>query len=262
MGNVVIYDSGVGGLTIWDAVRQQCPALDTVFVSDNEAFPYGTKSDTDLLLRIHHVVNAIASCYSPDALVVACNTASTVALPSLRAEFDFDIVGVVPAIKPAAAATKTGKIGLLATPATVRRAYTQQLIAEFAHNVDVIKIGSSQLVELAEAKLRGAKVVDEDLAPILSPLDNHVDIDVVVLACTHFPLLTDEIAAYFCARNRSITLLDSAAAVARRVASLDVTQTSSVGRAVAVFTRQLSSDTLQTSLYEMGFSEVQVLNVE
>lgn len=262
MGNVVIYDSGVGGLTIWEAVRRQCPTLHTVFVSDNQAFPYGTKSDGELLDRIHRVVRSIAQSCAPDVLVVACNTASTVALPSLRAEFEFPIVGVVPAIKPAAAVTKTGKIALLATPATVQRAYTQQLITEFAHNIDVLKIGSSRLVELAEAKLRGAKVSDADLVPILSPIDNHSEIDVIVLACTHFPLLADEITRYFHARNRSITLVDSADAIARRVASLDVSSDSEIGQAIAVFTRQLKSDALRNGLIDLGFNDIKVLDVD
>ncbi|GHA02094.1 glutamate racemase [Arenicella chitinivorans] len=259
MGNVVIYDSGVGGLTIWSAVQRQNPALDTIFVSDNQAFPYGTKSDSELLFRIHKVVATIAKNYSPEALVVACNTASTVALPSLRAQFGFHVVGVVPAVKPASIASKTGEIALLATPATVERTYTEQLISEFARDVNVVKIGSSRLVELAEAKLRGASVTDQDLAPILSPLENHPNVDVVVLACTHFPLLANEINAYFSARNRSVTLIDSAEAIARRVASLGIHSTKDAGKAVAAFTRPLSSDALRDALYAMGFSKTQVL---
>jgi glutamate racemase len=130
------------------------------------------------------------------------------------------VVGVVPAIKPGAKLSKTKHLGLLATPGTIARAYTNDLINEFAAECTVSKVGSSRLVELAEQKLRG-KMIDLDiLEDEIEPLLNDKKIDVLVLACTHFPLLNNEIESVFKANNHSVELVASAKGIANRVSSL------------------------------------------
>lgn len=214
---ILIFDSGVGGLSILQEVRRQLPDCTYIYACDNRAFPYGTKEEQALVQRVDQVLNALIRRVHPDLVVVACNTASTVALPRIRAQFSKPVVGVVPAIKPAALHSASKTIGLLGTPGTVNRPYTQQLINEFAADCTVIKIGSSVLVELAEAKLRGAAVDLEQLGAIIAPFFNTSELDTIVLACTHFPLLLEELSA---AAPRQVSWIDSGNAIARRVASL------------------------------------------
>lgn len=213
---ILVFDSGVGGLSILKAIRQRLPTQDYVYASDNAAFPYGLKTRDYLVERVDKVLRALIKARRPDIIVIACNTASTVALPVIRSHFTAPVVGVVPAIKPAAAISRSGVIGLLGTPGTVERAYTQQLIDDFASHCTVVKVGSSRLVEIAEQALRGQAASTQELRNILAPLFQSESLDTVVLACTHFPLITDELAA---AAPRPITWVDSGEAIARRVAS-------------------------------------------
>lgn len=191
-----------------------------MFASDNAAYPYGVKREQVLIERVLLVVEQLLESYCPNILVVACNTASTVTLPYLREKYDLPIVGVVPAIKPAAMLSQTRHIALLATPATIQRSYTNQLIEQFAYDCHVHRFGSAYLVELAEQKMQGHMPTDAQLETCLSPLLEVSDIDVIVLACTHFPLLKQEIKAFFKAHNRSVQLLDSGDAIANRVSDL------------------------------------------
>jgi glutamate racemase len=216
----LVFDSGVGGLSIFKEIQKKLPFAPLVYASDNAFFPYGTKGEAELITRVDAVLHKIIAAFPIDVFVVACNTASTVALPHIRNHFTQPVVGVVPAIKPAAAHSKSQVIGLLATPATVARPYTHNLIREYAPNADVISVGSSELVQLAECKLRGETIPPEQLKPILRPFFDHPcgnKMDILVLACTHFPLLRDEIAMHF---SPSVQLIDSGEAIARRVASL------------------------------------------
>ncbi len=220
---ITVFDSGVGGLSILAEARQLLPGCRFDYLCDNGGFPYGTRSDTYVIERCHQVIEEYFQCCNalPDMVVVACNTASTLALPRLRTAFSLPIVGVVPAIKPAANRSRTGTIGLLATPGTVKRAYTHQLIADYAANCRVISHGSSALVLMAEDKLRGGKPDPQHLARELavftetSPVNPQPgQLDCLVLACTHFPLLKDEIQACL---GPGVQLLDSGEAIARRV---------------------------------------------
>ena len=222
MARVVIFDSGVGGLSIHQELVRKRPDLEYVFVSDNAAFPYGTKQDEELLARVEQVVAAIVNQCSPDLLVVACNTASTVALGRLREQFSIPIVGVVPAIKPATKLTKTGKIAVLGTPATARRSYTQQLVDEFALDCEVRLMGSSVMVELAEQKLRGMEIDVAQLAQELKQVCDFEECDTLVLACTHFPLINNEISGILKQSNLANieNIVDSGEAIARRVDDL------------------------------------------
>ncbi len=237
---VLVFDSGVGGLSVVQSVLERLPGVRIVYVADDAAFPYGTKSPEVLRQRVLDVVLPQQQVYRPDLVVVACNTASTMVLPDLRSRLTIPVVGVVPAIKPAAAQSRTHCIGLLATPATVNRPYTDQLLRDFAHNCGVVRVGSSRLVEIAEDYLRGDSVDEREVAQIVRPLfasqfsagevahwpqgpsdhtDNHPHtmVDVVVLGCTHFPLLRDLLVRI---APRPMTWIDSGAAIASRVEQL------------------------------------------
>jgi glutamate racemase len=214
---ILVFDSGVGGLTVAAEIATLLPSVPLLYLCDNGYFPYGTKPEAALVDRVAGVIETAVARDAPRLVVIACNTASTVALSRLRATVAPPIVGVVPAIKPAAAASRNRVIGLLGTPGTVRRRYTQELIDRFAGDCRVIRIGSAELVEMAEAKLQGETVDNEAVAAILAgffaPASGE-SADTVVLACTHFPLLRDELARVAPAGT---VFVDSAAAVAQRV---------------------------------------------
>ncbi len=213
---IAIFDSGVGGLTIFKVVAAQLPFLPITYVCDNKNLPYGGKSEKEVITCVLTAVKALLKIRPIDLLVIACNTASTAALKAARAEFEIPIVGVVPAVKPAAALSKSKVIGLLATPGTIASSYTDDLIKEHAQGCEVIKVGSTKLVNLAEAKARGEKVdttaVRGEIAAFFK-----ADTDVVVLGCTHFPVLLEELKS---TSPRPLTWLDSADAIAKRVATL------------------------------------------
>ncbi len=218
MKRVLVFDSGVGGLSVLDAIAASGHALELDYVADNAWLPYGLKSDAELRGRVPALLARLSEQWAPDAVVVACNTASTIALDAVRAALAIPVVGVVPPIKPAAALTRTGVIGLLATPATVRRAYTNDLIQQFAPDKRVVRFGSAALVQAAEQKLRGEPFDPAALSEAMEGLfgvPGGADIDVIALACTHFPLLAQELAA---AAPRPVVWLDSGEAIARRVA--------------------------------------------
>lgn len=211
---ILVFDSGVGGLSILQEIQQQYPNCPVFYASDNAAFPYGTKDETTLIERVDQVLHHLVEITQANIIVVACNTASTVALPRIRERFTQAVIGVVPAIKPAAAITQTKTIALLATPGTVKRDYTQQLINEFAADCQIISVGSSNLVHLAERKLRGETIQPHELQPIIAPIQANPNVDTIILACTHFPLLKDELQQ---ALPQIRYWIDSGEAIARRV---------------------------------------------
>lgn len=220
MTRALVFDSGVGGLSVLDAMLASDHDWRIDYLADNAWLPYGEKPDAALVARIPALIAAAVAEWDPQVVVLACNTASTIALDAVRARIAAPVVGVVPPIKPAAAATHTGTIGLLATPATIARPYTKALITEFAVGRSVVSLGSTELVALAEAKLRGRAIAVADIARAIAPLfagPGGGAIDVVALACTHFPLLIDELAA---AAPHISLWLDSGAAVARRAADV------------------------------------------
>jgi glutamate racemase len=215
-GRVLVFDSGVGGLTVAQQLRSLAPALTIDYAADSGFFPYGDKSDEALRARLPALAKALVERVRPDVFVIACNTASTLALADVRAVLDIPVVGTVPAIKPAAQLTRSGTIGLLATPGTIRRAYTAQLIAEFASDRRVILHGSIELVRLAEAHARGEDVPMAAFKVAQAPLfeaDGGDAIDTVVLACTHFPLVRGQLMV---TAPRPISYIDSGAAIARQ----------------------------------------------
>ncbi len=216
-GPILIFDSGVGGLSVVKALREQMPGAPLAYVCDNAALPYGTKADAWLVQRIVQVCRAAVATSGARVLVVACNTASTLALEALRAAVPIPVVGTVPAIKPAAALSRSGVIGLLATSATVTRPYTDTLIHDFAGHCTVVRVAADGLVEQAERLLAGEPVDDAVIDAGLAPLWRAPTLDTVVLGCTHFPLLRDRLDAR---APRRVGWVDSGSAIARRVAQV------------------------------------------
>jgi glutamate racemase len=251
---VLVFDSGVGGLSVLDAIAASGHALELDYAADNAWLPYGLKSDAELRGRLPALLKRLEEQWAPDIVVLACNTASTIALDTVRAELSVPVVGVVPPIKPAAALTRTGVIGLLATPATVRRAYTNDLIAQFAADKRVVRFGSAALVEAAEQKLRGeapsAAAITEAIEGLFGA-PGGAEIDVVALACTHFPLLTPDLAT---AAPRAVVWLDSGEAIARRVAHVLIAGNGAARVRRAGFTDPAAARALYSAFRARGFS--------
>src|SRR5690242_19359937 len=192
---ILFFDSGVGGLSVLGPTLKLLPNAPIVYCADSAGFPYGKKSDAELASRIPALLGRLVERYGPRLAVIACNTASTIALDHVRCALDLPVVGTVPAIKPAAEISKTRVIGVLGTEATVRQPYVDDLAAKFASDCTIIRHGSPELVELAEAKLGGEKVSTEAVRAAVQPMFDAPGgdrIDTVVLACTHFPLLSSE----------------------------------------------------------------------
>lgn len=234
---VLVFDSGVGGLSILRELYHTAPHCRFIYASDNAAFPYGTKTEQDLVQRLHQVFNNLLQHFAIDVIIVACNTASTLALPHIRQHFSQPIIGVVPAIKPACLLSKTKVVGLLATPGTVARPYTKQLIADFHNGCQVISVGSSELVEVAETQLYQPNESNREASRhAIHQAINQLrcqhrgsDIDTLVLACTHFPLLKQEIQTEIRQATQKeagtdIQLVDSGEAIARRLGYILVEQ--------------------------------------
>lgn len=217
---LLIFDSGVGGLSVAGAIREALPQAPLVYVADAAGYPYGTKPPSLIEARVPALLGRLAERFDPELIVIACNTASTIALDAVRAALDVPIVGTVPAIKPAAAVSKTRTIGVLGTEATVRQPYVDRLAAEFAADCRVLRHGSAELVDLAEAALRGEHADRETVAQVLDGLlgqEGGEAIDTIVLACTHFPLVEADLAA---AAPRRLAFVDGKEGIARRVAFL------------------------------------------
>ncbi len=257
---ILFFDSGVGGLSIVAPARALLPEARFVYAADSAGFPYGTKSEAEIALRVPALLGRLAERYRPRLIVIACNTASTIALPVVRAALDLPIVGTVPAIKPAAAASVTRTIGVLGTEATVRQAYVDDLTARFAADCKVIRYGSAELVELAEAKLRGDALDPARFGAVLAGLIEQRGgeaIDVIVNACTHFPLVEPELAA---ASPHPVRFVDGGAGIARRIAHLTEGQDwTRDGPDNAVFTQAGGSAALAPAFARYGFDTIETL---
>lgn len=220
MTRLLIFDSGIGGLTVAREVRRLMPASELIYVADDAAFPYGAWEEAALVDHVVDLVGSLIVRHRPDAVVIACNTASTLVLPPLRAAHALPFVGTVPAIKPAAERTKSGLISVLATAGTIRRDYTRSLIAQFAGHCDVRLVGSDHLAGMAEAEMRGAAVDDGALLAEIAPAFAEVDgvrTDVVVLACTHYPFILPHFGRL---APWPVEWIDPAPAIARRTADV------------------------------------------
>lgn len=190
---VLFFDSGMGGLSVYKEAKKLLPDCHYLYCFDNAGFPYSEKSEEEIITRTLNACRNINRQFPIDAIVIACNTASTVVLPPLRNAFSIPIVGTVPAIKPAAEISQSKRIGLLATKGTVKREYVNDLITRFASHCYVEKLGSTALVEIAEQKIQGESVDLIALNNELLPWKNIADLDTICLGCTHFPLIKDEI---------------------------------------------------------------------
>ena len=259
---VLFFDSGVGGLSILKPARALLPNMPVVYAADNAGFPYGTKSEAELTARVPALLGRLVERYRPRIAVIACNTASTIALAAIRAALDIPVVGTVPAIKPAALASKSRVIGVLGTDATVRQPYVDRLAAEHGADCTVLRHGSAALVAYAEARLRGEPADPAIPADALAGLFDQPGgerMDMVVLACTHFPLVEDELAA---ASPRPLAFLDGGAGIARRIAYLngDAPWPSDPPSGQAIFTRRDESmSALAPALAGYGLTQINVL---
>jgi glutamate racemase len=234
---ILVFDSGLGGLTVYREVAAARPDADFLYVADDAAFPYSGLAETVLVERLVRLLGEMIGTYRPDLVVIACNTASTIALPELRKKFSLPFVGTVPAIKPACAASVTKRVSVLGTEATVKREYTRALIRDHAQGCEVILVGSKQLAAYAEAELRGRPPSDVELRGEIEPCfrDDGKRTDTIVLACTHYPLLTERLRRL---APWPVNFIDPAPAIARRVAHLldDAPAVRETGIARAIFT--------------------------
>jgi glutamate racemase len=256
---LLVFDSGLGGLTVYREVAKARPDALLVYVADDAFFPYGAHAEAELTARVVELMGRLIASYRPDLVVVACNTASTLVLPQLRARFAVPFVGTVPAIKPACAASLSKRVSVLGTQATIVREYTRTLIRDFANGTDVTLVGSAELAPLAEAELRGKRADDVAIARELAPCFVDTDgrrTDTVVLACTHYPLLIDR---FTCLAPWPVRFIDPAPAIARRVVELvGGPEATGVDRpARIVFTSgQAPPPALKASLARFGIGEV------
>lgn len=220
MTRLLVFDSGIGGLSVVSGIRRTVDAAEILYVADDAGFPYGGWSEAALTDHVVGVISALIDDMSPDAVVIACNTASTLVLPPLRSRFPVSFVGTVPAIKPAAEQTVSGLVSVLATVGTMRRDYTRDLIESFARSCDVRLVGSDRLAPLAEAFMRGEPVDDETIRKEIAPAfveEGERKTDMVVLACTHYPFLITHLQRV---APWPVTWIDPAPAIARRVADV------------------------------------------
>jgi glutamate racemase len=255
---ILVFDSGLGGLTVFAPIAAARPDAELVYVADDAFFPYGELSEAALVERVVSLMGELVAAFRPDIAVIACNTASTLVLAPLRARFpELPFVGTVPAIKPAALASRSRLISVLATPGTVARDYTRGLVREFAGDCEVTLVGSRRLAGLAERALRGEPVADEVIAAEIAPGFVARDgrrTDQIVLACTHFPLLAGRIRAV---APWEAELVDPGPAIARRVDALigPVGQCRRADMSRAIFTSGKPAPApLQKALLERGLA--------
>jgi glutamate racemase len=259
---ILFFDSGVGGLSVVAPTLALLPNAPVVYAADSAGFPYGTRSEAEIAARVPALLGRLVERYRPRLAVIACNTASTIALAHVRAALDLPVVGTVPAIKPAAEASRTRTIGVLGTEATVRQPYVDDLAARFAADCTVLRHGSAALVEIAERALAGIPPNPEDVRAELARLLDQPGgdrIDVIVNACTHFPLLDEDLRA---AAGPGIAFVDGGPGIARRIAHLtagqDWPESPTPGR--LVFTRLGDRErAIAATLAKRGFADAEVL---
>jgi len=256
---LLFFDSGVGGLSVLGPTLELIPNAPIVYAADSAGFPYGQKTDAELASRIPALLGRLVERYHPRLAVIACNTASTIALEHVRSALDLPVVGTVPAIKPAAEISKSRVIGVLGTEATVRQPYVDDLAAKFAADCTLIRHGSPELVELAEARLAGEEIAIEAVRAAAQPMFDAPEgerIDTVVLACTHFPLLADELTAAF----PDVTYVDGGAGIARRIAYLTRGQAwpASPSPGLMLFTSSARTPSLN-ALANFGIGDIKIL---
>ncbi len=221
---LLFFDTGIGGLSVLRESQALIPGAPIIYAADYAGMPYGMKSETEIAARIPALLGRLVERYKPQLVTIACNTASTIALDFVRSALDIPVVGTVPAVKPASQLSKTRTIGLLGTKATIRQAYVDRLVSQFAADTCLLRFATPELVYAAEAKLRGEKPDPQVLSDALSGLldqDGGENIDVIILACTHFPLVEAELQKL---APRPIKFVDGAKGIARRIRFLTADQ--------------------------------------
>jgi glutamate racemase len=220
---ILVFDSGLGGLTVLREIVGARPDAHYVYVADDAFFPYGHHGEHQIIARVVPLIGELIAAHRPDLVVIACNTASTLVMSHLRSAYKIPFVGTVPAIKPACAGSTTKRVSVLGTRGTVKREYTHALIRDFAQGCDVTLVGSADLASLAEAALNGKEVGDQAIFAELAPCfvgegaSDPARTDTVVLACTHYPLLMDRLVRL---APWPVQWIDPAPAIARRVVDL------------------------------------------
>jgi glutamate racemase len=216
---ILVFDSGLGGLTVFREIVKLRPGARYVYVADDAYFPYGQHTEDEIVARVVPLIGDLIAEHTPDLVVIACNTASTLVMTQLREAYSVPFVGTVPAIKPACASSKTKRVSVLGTKGTVKREYTKALIRDFAQECEVTLVGAENLASLAEAALRGEAVPDAAIAAEIAPcfINGDARTDTIVLACTHYPLLIDQMRAL---APWPMDWIDPAPAIARRVSDL------------------------------------------
>jgi glutamate racemase len=218
---ILVFDSGLGGLTVLREIVGARPDAHYVYVADDAFFPYGHHGEEEIVARVVPLIGELIAAHIPDLVVIACNTASTLVMSHLRQRYTVPFVGTVPAIKPACASSKTKRVSVLGTKGTVKREYTHALIRDFAQGCEVTLVGSAELASLAEAALSGGEVSDAEISAEIAPCfvsdDGAARTDTVVLACTHYPLLMDRLVRL---APWPVDWIDPAPAIARRVSDL------------------------------------------
>jgi glutamate racemase len=258
---LLFFDSGIGGLSVLKAVQAVLPNAPIVFAADYAGLPYGTKTEAEIAARVPALLGRLVERYRPRLVTIACNTACTIALSHVRAALDVPVVGTVPAIKPAAEITETGVIGLLGTAATVRQAYVDQLKANHAADMILLRHAAPELVHAAEAKLRGQPVNPAVYADAMAGLrDQNAgnELDVTVLGCTHFPLVQDELLV----ASPGMRFVDGATGIARRILHLTREQTWPAAPTPGIFvtTGEIGAlDTLRPALNSFGLIQIKSL---
>src|SRR6202166_1052453 len=236
-GKILMFDSGLGGVTAFREVAAARPEPDYIYVADDAAFPYGAIEEHALVARVVALMGELIEAHRPDLIVIPCNTASTIVLPDLRKNFAVPFVGTVPAIKPACAGSTTPGVSVLGTEATVKREYTRALIRDYAGDCRVTLVGSKNLAGFAEVELDGAPVSDAMLQHEIAPcfVDDGKRTDIVVLACTHYPLLLDRLRRL---APWPVTFVDPAPALGRRGTALlrPAAASAGTGTTRAIFT--------------------------
>jgi glutamate racemase len=258
---ILVFDSGLGGLTVFREIVKARPDAAYVYVADDAFFPYGRHSEAELVARVVPLIQELIAAHAPDLVVIACNTASTLALPHLRARLAVPFVGTVPAVKPACMASRSRLVSVLGTEATVQREYTRGLIRDFGQGCDVTLVGAAHLAALAEAALRDDEVDDDAIAREIAPCfvtSGGRRTDTIVLACTHYPLLLERLVLL---TPWPVDWVDPAPAIARRV--VDLVGPAAVnavnGTARAVFTSGLTPPlALAAALARFGVGEAAV----
>jgi glutamate racemase len=255
---ILFFDSGVGGLSVLEPTRRLLPNAPIVYAADSAGFPYGNRSEAEIASRVPALLGRLVERFHPRLAVIACNTASTIALDHVRSALDLPVVGTVPAIKPAAEMSKTRIIGVLGTEATVRQPYVDDLASRFAADCTIIRHGSPDLVEIAEAKLAGEEVSVDAVRAAVQPMFDRADrIDTVVLACTHFPLVEEELRVAF----PEVAYVHGGPGIARRIAYLTQDQPwpPSPSEGLLVFTGTPSRRPLDGILAKLGIGQIRTL---